>query len=112
LLALTTLGYYNDGIIFNLTHDMMFFTYWGKYFTLITIITSIYVDNDDVEPVEKQKNINKDYLTRKYSIFQAWKWFGFFYPFTFIAEMIITIEFWALLFDTYLGGKVPMIKIL
>jgi hypothetical protein len=55
------LGFYNDGIIESITTNMMYFTIWGKYMTLIMIISSIYVD-DELELVEKLNFIDDSYL--------------------------------------------------
>jgi hypothetical protein len=49
--------------------------------------------------IEDLNYIDNNYLRRKYTPFRAWKWYSFLFQLTYTSEVLITVYFWAVLYN-------------
>lgn len=99
MIALMCFGYYNDGLKMSFTTNLMYYTHWGKYMTLITLALGCFVGKPPVPPIEEPIYGREETVGEKYNPFRCWKWYCYFYEMTFISEMTVSLFFWLLLFD-------------
>ena len=81
----------------NAIKDLMYFTIWGRWLTVATLLVGGFVYNPEIEMVEDLNYQDKDFLHHKYTPFRAWKWYCVLFELTFVVEFLITIFFWAAL---------------
>lgn len=99
MIALMIFGYYNDGLEESFTTNLMYYTHWGKYMTLITLALGCTVGQPPLPPIEEPICGRERSGIDKYNVFCSWKWYCYFYEMTFISEMTVSLFFWLLLFD-------------